>query len=118
MLFLADESCDLSVVRALRTDGHDVIAVAEIAPRADDEAVLDLARAEERILLTEDKDFGRLVYADGRASGGVILGRYPASARGSLPGDVLQLVAARGTDLVGRFVVMRPGRVRLGPKKS
>ncbi len=117
MPFLADESCDFAVVRALRGAGHDVLAVADVSPRADDQQVLELARQEQRILLTEDKDFGRLVYADQQASGGVILIRYPAGARSPLPGDVVQLVADRGNDLVGRFVVMRPGRYRLGPKK-
>ncbi len=78
MLFLADESCDFAVVRALRGAGHDVLAVADVSPRADDEQVLELARQEQRILLTEDKDFGRLVYADQQATGGVILIRYPA----------------------------------------
>ncbi|MGH7194329.1 MAG: DUF433 domain-containing protein [Candidatus Saccharimonadales bacterium] len=43
---------------------------------------------------------------------------HEAKARSSLPHDVVQLVAHRGADLVGRFVVMRPGRVRMGPKKS
>ncbi len=43
MLFLADESCDFTIVRALRTAGHEVIAVAEISPRADDQEVLKLA---------------------------------------------------------------------------
>ncbi len=117
MLFLADESCDFAVVRALRGAGHDALAVADVSPRADDEQVLELARQEQRILLTEDKDFGRLVYADQQATGGVILIRYPAGWRSPLPGDVVQLVADRGNDLVGRFVVMRPGRYRLGPKK-
>jgi hypothetical protein len=32
MRFLADESCDFRVVRALRDAGHDLIAVAEAAP--------------------------------------------------------------------------------------
>jgi predicted nucleic acid-binding OB-fold protein len=31
MHFLADESCDFGVVRALRAAGHDVKAVAEVA---------------------------------------------------------------------------------------
>jgi hypothetical protein len=31
MRFLADESCDFAVVRALRSAGHDVLAVAEVA---------------------------------------------------------------------------------------
>jgi len=54
MLFLADESCDFVVVRALRDAGHEVVAVAEVTPRADDNAVLEMARQQQRILLTED----------------------------------------------------------------
>jgi len=56
--FLADESCDHAVVRALRTDGHDVLAVSEIAQRSVDRRLIEQAWEEERILLTEDKDFG------------------------------------------------------------
>ena len=36
MRFLADESCDFAVIRALRANGHDVIAVSEVTPRAED----------------------------------------------------------------------------------
>ena len=43
MRFVADESCDFSVVRALRDAGHDVTVIAEIAPRIEDEEVLKLA---------------------------------------------------------------------------
>jgi predicted nuclease of predicted toxin-antitoxin system len=56
VLFLADESCDFAVVRALRTAGHDVVAVAEISRGAEDSSVVDLAVRQRRILLTEDKD--------------------------------------------------------------
>jgi uncharacterized protein with PIN domain len=55
MRFLADESCDFKVVRALRAAGYDVTAILEISPRADDEAVADLAANDGRILLTEDR---------------------------------------------------------------
>lgn len=58
MRFLVDESCDFLIIRALRTSGHDVLAVSEISPRAEDPQVLDVAFREGRILLTEDKDFG------------------------------------------------------------
>ena len=64
MRLLADESCDFSVVRALRGAGHDVIAVAELFPSLDDSLILDLALREQRVLLTEDKDFGQLAYAN------------------------------------------------------
>jgi predicted nuclease of predicted toxin-antitoxin system len=68
--FLADESCDFVVVRALRVGGHDVAAIAEMSPRATDEVVLELAIRESRILLTEDKDFGQLLHANEAAAGG------------------------------------------------
>jgi predicted nuclease of predicted toxin-antitoxin system len=60
--FLADESCDFAVVRALRAEGYDVLAVSEVTQRSDDRELIDQAHGERRILLTEDKDFGWLVY--------------------------------------------------------
>ena len=62
MKFLADECCDAALVNALRVDGHDVLYVAESLRGATDEGILDRAFSESRILLTEDKDFGELVY--------------------------------------------------------
>jgi predicted nuclease of predicted toxin-antitoxin system len=55
--FLADESCDFRVVRTLREAGHDVLAVCEFAKRMQDQEVMNLSAREERILITEDKDF-------------------------------------------------------------
>ncbi len=62
MRFLADESCDFAVVRALRSKGFDVLAISEVCPGVEDQQVIELAKEEERILLTEDKDFGRFAY--------------------------------------------------------
>lgn len=116
MRFLADESCDFSVVRALRTAGHDVIAAAELWPRAEDTVIMDRAVRGARILVTEDKDFGHLVYAKLRRAGGVILIRFPAGSRKSLVDSVLNVVQARGARLIGSFTVLQPGRVRTGPR--
>ncbi|MEN6432522.1 MAG: DUF5615 family PIN-like protein [Smithella sp.] len=51
--FLADESCDFSIIRALRSVGYSVKAIAEIFPSLPDEAVLELAVTENRLLITE-----------------------------------------------------------------
>jgi predicted nuclease of predicted toxin-antitoxin system len=113
-LFLADESCDFAVVSALRAAGFDVLAIAELAPRTDDADVIDLAARESRVLITEDKDFGQLVYAELRASSGVILIRFPASRRQSLPTEVLRAVRMLEDRITRAFVVLTPGRVRIG----
>jgi predicted nuclease of predicted toxin-antitoxin system len=73
--------------------GHDVLAVSDFQHRSVDKDVMDLALSEDRILVTEDKDFGWLVFAARMDSPGVILIRFPASARRSLPDAVLKLVS-------------------------
>ena len=78
MRFLADECCDFAAVRILWTHGHDVLAVSQLQRRSVDKDLIALALAENRILLTEDKDFSWLVFAARKESPGVILMRFPA----------------------------------------
>jgi predicted nuclease of predicted toxin-antitoxin system len=114
MRFLADESCDFAVVRALRVAGHDVVAISETMGGAEDAAVIELAARERRILLTEDSDFGQLVYAAASPMAGVILLRFPSGARGGLISVLLEAVERHGERLSERFVVLQPGRIRFG----
>lgn len=114
MRLLADESCDLRVVRALRGAGHDVRAVIEVSPGLPDDEVLAIAVADDRIFITEDRDFGQLVFASRARSRGVIPIRFPTSARERLPATVVDFVAQRGNELQARFAVIEPGRVRVG----
>jgi predicted nuclease of predicted toxin-antitoxin system len=120
MFFLADECCDFAAVRSLRAEGHDVLAVNELQHRSVDKEVMELALTENRILLTEDKDFGWLVFAGRANSPGVILIRFPASARGLLAGAIVKLVREHASQLAGAFVVLRPGsaRISFGPHHS
>jgi predicted nuclease of predicted toxin-antitoxin system len=80
MNFVADESCAGPVVRALREAGHDVLSIEEVEKGATDEQVLQRAVDEKRVLITEDRDFGELVYARGRSSAGVMLVRFQKTA--------------------------------------
>ena len=104
------------MVRALRSADHDVVAIAEVSPREEDPSVMDRAVKDSRILITEDKDFGQLVYARMQNTGGVIFIRFPARARRSLPVAVVELVRRRGESLIGNFTVLQPGRARTGRK--
>ncbi len=113
MRFVADESCDFGVVRVLRRAGFDVLCVSEDTPGAEDLEVIGLALREKRILLTEDKDFGRLVYSHGQETLGVIFLRFPTFARRQISRDVLNLVKQQGERLIGSFITVQPGRIRI-----
>src|SRR5436853_2953079 len=70
MIILADENISLTIVERLRKEGHQVRRVAEIAWSSPDTKVLEIATQHETLLLTEDKDFGKLVVdADSKVVG-------------------------------------------------
>lgn len=116
MNFLAGESCGGPVIRALREAGHDMVAISEVAVGAADDEVLERALNEKRVLITEDRDFGELVYARGRSSICVILVRFPSSVRRSKPATVVEAVAKLGARLYDSFTVIEPGRVRVSAR--
>ena len=109
MRFLADESCDFAVVHALN-------AVRDAIPGAADFEVIEMAVRESRVLLTEDKDFGQLVFASAAESSGVVLIRFPANAREAMAQSIVELAENEEHKLEGRFAVVQPGRVRVSVK--
>lgn len=62
MRFLANENFPLDAVEALRQQDHDVVWIRTESPGISDPEVLSRTQAEERILLTFDKDFGELAF--------------------------------------------------------
>ncbi|MGH2459401.1 MAG: DUF5615 family PIN-like protein [Chloroflexota bacterium] len=114
MRFLVDESTDFAVARALAEDGHDVAAVAHLMRGAPDDEVMALADRENRILLTEDKDFGQIFYADLSRRRTVILIRFPIPLRASLGSSMTDLIRRSGDQIIGCFVVIQPGHIRIG----
>jgi predicted nuclease of predicted toxin-antitoxin system len=116
--FLADENVPRRALAALRTAGHDVLAIAETAPGTPDAQVLARARAEGRILLTFDRDMGELIYVQKvPVPAGVILLR-PAPLR---PDEAVERVvgllrrAEKDLSLDGQFTVVTPERIRQRP---
>lgn len=111
--FLADESCDFIVVRSLRLAGYDVVAVTESFPSASDIEVLRAAVEKNRILITEDSDFGEWVFAHREEMKGVLFIRFPGNVRSGLGETVVLLIEKHGMDLIGNFTVLEPGRARI-----
>ena len=100
----------------MRKAGYIVNAIAEISPSLPDEAVLQLAVEENRLLITEDKDFGEWVFAHQHQMTGILLIRYPASQRASMVAAVTDLIGGYAAELHGSFIVLEPGKARIRKK--
>ena len=115
MKFLADECCDTGLVASLREDGHDVLYVLEQKTGVSDDEVLREAYDEERILLTEDKDFGELVYRLKKPSKGIILIRMDAKERHLKWPRLKKLIENYEERLSGYLVVIDSQKFRFRP---
>jgi predicted nuclease of predicted toxin-antitoxin system len=67
-MLLADENIPAATIAYLRAQRLDVLSVREITAGMADEAVLALAVAESRILLTFDRDYGELIFRHGKTA--------------------------------------------------
>jgi predicted nuclease of predicted toxin-antitoxin system len=115
MQFVADESVDQPIVQTLREAGYDVLYVAELAPGLDDAAVLDSANREGRLLLTADKDFGKIVVREQRLSTGVILLRLAGLSNQRKAMLTLRAIQENSDRLAGHLLVIGAGQVRIRP---
>jgi predicted nuclease of predicted toxin-antitoxin system len=110
---LADENIPRSIVQWLRDQGHDVLYAAEDRVQTPDVELLNEAEAQGRVILSEDLDFGELIFRDPLNNHGVILMRMeklPASVRLS---RLQKAWATIEKSLPGKFVVVTKGKLRV-----
>ena len=92
--------------------GKPVIKGTRITVDAKDDVILSRAYAEERILLTEDKDFGELVFRLHKPAIGIILFRFHPGEETQKATRLQQLLQNTTITLVGAFVVLESDRIR------
>ncbi|PYR99761.1 MAG: hypothetical protein DMG12_19765 [Acidobacteria bacterium] len=124
MRLLADLHISPLTVELLKSLGHDVVRVSEILPtNASDEVIVQRARQDSRIILTQDLDFSRLIALSGQMSPSLISLRlqssriefdeifcpicFPGRRAGGIHAECLRPLQAFGTRLVAHR--KRPG---------
>lgn len=101
----------------LTAAGHDVVWAGNWTEDPGDEEILARARAEGRILVTLDKDFGELAIVRGTPHCGILrLVNFPARQQGAI---CLHVIAQCGTELqAGAIATAKQGQLRVRPPES
>lgn len=115
MRFLADMGISIRTVVWLRSSGHNAVHLSEEnLQRSDDEAVLAMARAEERILLTMDLDFGYLLAVSQEQVPSVILFRLENESSEVVNERLAEVLKERMGDLeAGAIISVNEEMVRV-----
>lgn len=119
MRFLIDECTGTAVANWLQERGFDVLDARRAGPGTNDLDWLRMAVAEDRILITNDKDFGDAVYRDHLPHAGIVLLRLIHSTPASRVAAVERVIQKFGDSIVGRFVVVSGQAIRFaGPRRK
>jgi predicted nuclease of predicted toxin-antitoxin system len=111
------DTCVWSGAKAhLEAVGHDVVWTGDWPQDPGDEEILARAHAEERVLVTLDKDFGEMAVHRGLKHHGVLrLVGFRSAQQASAAEAALK---AHGADLEsGAIVTAEPGRLRIRPAR-
>lgn len=111
--FLIDESTGKKLFDFLSLKGFNVKFVTYVMPGASDEKILDFAEKEKSILITNDKDFGKLVFGLKKPTYGVILLRLKQDSQKNRQNYVSYLLDNFYNSLENRFIVVSEEKVRM-----
>ena len=110
---LADENIDQRLVSSLRLAGISVYSVAESSPGITDEEVMTLSENLSAMILTDDKDFGEIVFRKQRSCRGIVLLRLTGVDYSRKADHVIKVIDRYGSEMIGKFVVITAERVRM-----
>ncbi|MFI0847109.1 DUF5615 family PIN-like protein [Mesorhizobium sp. IMUNJ 23232] len=114
MRFLADQCVWRVVVEALRDIGWDGDWIHEISPGLSDLEIVKLSLSGSCPIVTEDADFGDLIFREGLEAYGVVRVRLSAfqGEKVNTASDVAGRMARLGDGLIGQFTTIEPNRTR------
>lgn len=113
MNVLIDVSAGQAIADAIRALGHDAAFVSDRDPTLPDPDILAWAVAEQRLVVTMDKDFGELVFRSGQAHAGVLLLRLEAARSAERVRIVTDIFTQYADQLPNHFAVYQDGRLRI-----
>jgi len=113
MRFLVDECTGPGVAKWLRMQNHDVISVYDEIRGADDRDVIQKAFEQDRILITNDKDFAELVFREKKPHKGIILLRLENERTANKISVLKHLLEKYQKSIPGSFIVVTETNVRI-----
>lgn len=112
-MILADENIPSRMIGALRAIPFEVKSVREMIAGEADERLIELAKSNHFIILTEDKDFGEWIFAHHLKSAGIIFLRYHFRMVDTITERVIELVKKNPDELYGKFITISISKIRI-----
>ncbi len=112
-MILADENLNYQFILDLREAGYEVLSITEKFSGISDPSVIDLALEEDAVLITEDKDFGELIFAHQVARLTIVFLRYSKTELALVRRQLLFIIQEYLDKEGHYFITIARGKIRI-----
>ena len=113
--FLADVNVEKSVVEYLLEKKYDTKWIPEYNCEMLDDELLHWANIENRVIITNDKDFGELIFLQKKISTGIILFRVREQRAENKVNLIKHLLENFSEKILNHFIVITGEKIRIIP---
>ncbi len=113
--FVADVNVEKDIVDFLNNQGFDVLWIPDYNCKLQDDELLFLANKEGRVLITNDKDFGEIVFYQRKVSKGIILLRIKGQDVNKKLKVLKKLIDLHLEEIELNFIVLSDKKIRIRP---
>jgi len=112
-MIVLDENIEAYWINLLRKHEHQIISIAESYPGISDREVMQIVEENKELLITEDKDFGELVFAYGFKNVSIIFLRYDQPEYHQIENAFLGCVKKYAASTINKFITISKTKIRV-----
>ena len=111
-MIIVDENIHGAILLSLQENGFEVFSIINECSGIDDFEIILKAQGENRIILTEDKDFGEWVFAHHIKNISVVFLRYHHKETDEMKNIVVDLFSKNKNQLYNKFTTVTTKKIR------
>ena len=111
-MIVADENIDQEIIQNLEDKGYSVYSIRVNSPGISDKEIISMLNIKKAILITEDKDFGELVFSYGFKEVKIIFLRYTKSGLLNITTNLEKVLSEYLPKKGNFFITITPEKIR------
>lgn len=112
-MIIADENIEQEIIRDLERKGYSVYSIRANTPGISDKEIIRMLNNRNTILITEDKDFGELVFSYGFQEVKIIFLRYNKSGLLKITTNLDKILSEYLGKTGNYFITITPKKIRI-----
>ena len=112
-MIIVDENVDQVLIEQLLSENYEILLMREFSPGLSDKGIIKLAREKNGVILTEDKDFGELVFSHDIEGCSVIFLWYKKTDYMQIGKNILKVLENYDYSSVHFFFTITRNRIRI-----